>query len=256
MIDGISSDPFSMKTLPPNLVGEGSLELIDKIRKQSRQRYAMEKNQLERLMDARGKKTFSVQEKIAEKAKYESLGMSEAEAENLQNPYIVQNESKFTEYEIDSVQPDAIIFDTDRFNHKAIRYEKPRMLENQANLKYERGANVDIGQGIIKMYVDIYQHQTITMDDKSPLMIWIGNKEDIIKQMEEIFKSAGYNAEQQNVLKFCPNLEKLKLQHPEVVTTPTPAAPSTATNATAQPSYTTPSIPTGDASFSIKDIKL
>ena len=101
MVDGISSDPFSMKTLPPNLVGDGSLELIDKIRKQSRQRYAMQRSQLEKLMDAWSKKTFSLQEKIAEKARYEALGMSQEEAENLQHPFVLQHESKFTEYEIE-----------------------------------------------------------------------------------------------------------------------------------------------------------
>jgi len=59
-----------MKTLPIS-TPDGSLELIDKIRKQSRQRYATPKDQLERLMNARNAKTFSIQEKIAEKAKLE-----------------------------------------------------------------------------------------------------------------------------------------------------------------------------------------
>jgi hypothetical protein len=49
MIDGITSDPFSMKTLPP-IQPEWSLEVIDKVRKQSRQRYAMSRGQLETLM--------------------------------------------------------------------------------------------------------------------------------------------------------------------------------------------------------------
>jgi hypothetical protein len=47
------------------------LELIDKIRKQSRQRYATPKDQLERLMNAWNSKTFSIQEKIADKARLE-----------------------------------------------------------------------------------------------------------------------------------------------------------------------------------------
>ena len=72
MVDGVSSDPFSMKTLPP-FVSEGDIEHIEKIRKQSRQRYAMEREQLEALMNAWNKKTFSVQEKIAEKARLEGL---------------------------------------------------------------------------------------------------------------------------------------------------------------------------------------
>ncbi|HCB51878.1 TPA: hypothetical protein DEP21_04940 [Patescibacteria group bacterium] len=72
MIDGITSDPFSMKTLPPAKL-EGSLEIIDKVRKQSRQRYAMSREQLEKLMAAWNNKTFSIQEKVAEKAKLEAL---------------------------------------------------------------------------------------------------------------------------------------------------------------------------------------
>jgi hypothetical protein len=50
---------------------DDSIEKIEKIRKQSRQRYAIEKDRLERLMDAWNKKTFSQQEMIAEKAKLE-----------------------------------------------------------------------------------------------------------------------------------------------------------------------------------------
>jgi len=44
MANGISWDPFSMRTLPLP-TPEWSLELIDKIRKQSRQRYAMERDE-------------------------------------------------------------------------------------------------------------------------------------------------------------------------------------------------------------------
>ncbi len=70
MVDGINADPFSMRTMPLT-TPEGSLELIDKIRKQSRQRYAMEKKELEKLMDAWSKKSFTIQEKVAEKARLE-----------------------------------------------------------------------------------------------------------------------------------------------------------------------------------------
>ena len=145
MIDGISSDPFSTKTLPPNLVGEGSLELIDKIRKQSRQRYAMEREQLEKLMTARSNKTFSVQEKIMEKAKLESIGVTEEEVENLHDLFVEQHTSYFTEFAIDGEEPDAIIFDTEYYAHKAIWYTKPKGLDDQANLKYETGGKVSFG---------------------------------------------------------------------------------------------------------------
>ena len=82
MIDGISSDPFSMTTLPP-YAAEGNVEYIEKIRRQSRQRYAMERGQLESLLSAWNKKTFSAQEKIAERSKLEGIGLSEQEASTL-----------------------------------------------------------------------------------------------------------------------------------------------------------------------------
>ena len=50
-----------------------------------------------------------------------------------------------------------------------------------------------------------------------PLMIWIGNKEEVRQQIEEICKSAGYTLQQQSFLKFCPNVEILKKLHPEAV---------------------------------------
>ena len=125
MIDGISSDPFSMKTLPP-ATPDGSLELIDKVRKQSRQRYSMSRGQLETLMEAWNKKTFSLQEKVAEKAQMEALGITAEEAENLQDLYVQQHMHFFTEYAIDGVEADAIIFDTEGSNHKAIWYSKPK----------------------------------------------------------------------------------------------------------------------------------
>jgi hypothetical protein len=54
MIDGISSDPFSTKTLPPFSPTDVDdiEEHIEKIRRQSRQRYAMERTQLESLLNA------------------------------------------------------------------------------------------------------------------------------------------------------------------------------------------------------------
>ena len=72
MIDGITSDPFSAKTIPLDSP-EHSAELKDKILKQSRQRYAIEKSELEKLMNAWNNKTFSAQEKVVEKAHYEAL---------------------------------------------------------------------------------------------------------------------------------------------------------------------------------------
>ena len=70
MINGVTSDPFSMKTMPlPN--PEWSHEQTKKIIEQSRQRYSMSRIELEKLLEARQKKTFSPAEKIALRSKLE-----------------------------------------------------------------------------------------------------------------------------------------------------------------------------------------
>lgn len=68
MVDGVTSEPFSMKTFPlPDPVA--SDEVRAKIKEQSRQRYAMPKEKLEELLVARSQRQFSEAEKIADKAK-------------------------------------------------------------------------------------------------------------------------------------------------------------------------------------------
>jgi len=247
MIDGISSDPFSMKTLPPIKLGDGSLELIDKVRKQSRQRYAMERNQLEKLMAARSNKTFSLQEKIMEKAKLEALGISEEEVENLHDLFVEQHTSYFTEFAIDGIEPDAIIFDTEYYAHKAIRYTKPKDLEDQANLKYEAGGKVSFGTNTeISVHVDIYQHQTIHIENNWPLMIWIGLRDNSYQQLNDIYTQAG--VKNQNYLKFCPNTSKIEKD--KGITTPPSATPTRGIPTFSQKE------PSNEWTFTIKDIKL
>lgn len=67
MVDGIMSNPFSMSTIPLGQP-EVAQETKDKIRAQSRQRYAMEREKLEELIKIRSNKTFSPVEKAIEKA--------------------------------------------------------------------------------------------------------------------------------------------------------------------------------------------
>ncbi len=250
MIDGISSDPFSMKTLPITSP-EGSLELIDKIRKQSRQRYAMERNQLEKLMSARSNKTFSLQEKIMEKAKMESIGISEEEVENLHDLFVEQHSSYFTEFSIDGIEPDAIIFDTEQYSHKAIRYTKPKWLEDQANIKYQSWGKITFENKEISLYVDIYQHQTIQIENNWSLMIWIGSKDKAYQQLNDIYMQAGIKKETQNYLKFCPNIGKLEkekgVEEKPVVSWP---------EATINTLWTNKIPETNDSAFTIKDITL
>ena len=70
MINGITSDPFSIKTIPLE-ASSGSHEQIQKIIKQSRQRYAMPRIELEKLLDAWQRRNFSQSEKIARRAALE-----------------------------------------------------------------------------------------------------------------------------------------------------------------------------------------
>lgn len=209
MIDGISSDPFSMKTLPP-ATPDGSLELIDKVRKQSRQRYSMSRGQLETLMEAWNKKTFSLQEKVAEKAQMEALGITPEEAENLQDLFVQQHMHYFTEYAVDGVEADAIIFDTEGTNHKAIWYTKPKWLDDQASLKYKKRQSVSIGNNkSVEMEIDIYQHQTMTVDNTTPLTIWVWDKEEALKQYESMVKVSWNEKRFREIFKYCPNTPKI-----------------------------------------------
>lgn len=171
----------------------------------------MERGQLEKLMAARSNKTFSMQEKIMEKAKLEALGISEFEMENLHDLFVEQHTPYFTEFAIDGVEPDAIIFDTEYYAHKAIWYTKPKGLEDQATIKYQAGGKVTLSKDkIIGVHVDIYQHQTIQIENNGSLMIWIGSKENAYKQLDDIYEQAGIKKEKQNHLKFCPNIAKLE----------------------------------------------
>ena len=75
MINGVTSDPFSMKTVPlPK--SEWSLEQTKKIIEQSRQRYAMPKSELESLLDAWQKRTFSPAERVTLRASLEGKGIA------------------------------------------------------------------------------------------------------------------------------------------------------------------------------------
>ena len=171
----------------------------------------MERGQLERLMMARSNKTFSVQEKIMEKAKMEAIGISEIEVENLHDLFVEQHIPYFTEFAIDGVEPDVIIFDTEYYAHKAIWYTKPKGLEDQSTIKYKAGSKVTLDKNKeIAVWVDIYQHQTIQIENNGPLMIWIGSKDNAYKQLNDIYEQAGIKKEKQNHLKFCPNVAKLE----------------------------------------------
>lgn len=186
MIDGISSDPFSMKTMPL-ATPEWSIELKEKILKQSRQRYAQERTALENLMNAWSKKSFSRQEKVVAKAEFEALGLENDEIANLQEPFIEENMSLFNAYAIDGRQPDAIVFDTKMRKHKGVRYTMVANLEADAYLLKTMDG------------IHIYNHGSLKDGKGDPLMVLIGSREKIKQQTNK-----------SNTLKFVPNVYVLE----------------------------------------------
>lgn len=212
MVDGISSDPFSMKTLPPFAL-EGDIEHIEKIRKQSRQRYAMERTQLESLMNAWNKKSFSIQEKVAEQARYEGIGLSTKEAKNLQDFQVQQNTKRFLETKIGEQSADAMIVDVEQGNHKMIRYTQPKGLEDIATLQVQKGKVVKLDEkNQLSFFVSIWQHKTLICENKKPLTLWIGSKKEVKEQLQEIYQKAGLDPETTDFLKFVPNVDLLDTQ--------------------------------------------
>lgn len=125
MIDGVMSDPFNMWTLPLP-TPEQSQATKDKIRRQSHQRYAMERGRLESLLDARSKKNFSKQEAIAHKAKLEGLGLTPRQVDASEDLEVERRQHLFRDYSIAGVEPDQIIFDLAKGMHKAVRYAMPQ----------------------------------------------------------------------------------------------------------------------------------
>ena len=202
MANWIASDPFSMRTNPLP-TPEWSLELIDKIRKQSRQRYAMERWELESLMDAWSNKTFSKQEKIQEKARLEWLGVSEKEYENSQDLSVQSKIWLFKENKMDNVEPDAIVFDIKNNRHKLCRYEKVKRFDKELELKFQKWQILKAPNWKeIEMHIDIYNHSK----DSGALQVWIGSKEHINEQLAEAYKNNPN-------MKFVPNIEKLKKEN-------------------------------------------
>ncbi len=234
MVDGISSDPFSMRTNPLP-TPEWSLELIDKIRKQSRQRYAMERNELEWLMDAWSKKTFSKQEKIQEKARLEWIGISEQEYENTQDIFVRTKENLFKDSAINWIEPDAIIFDTKNNKHKICWYKKPSNFKDDLELKFKKGQILKTPMwNRLEMHINIYDN-----NDHKQMQVWIGKKENIYSQLESAYKNNPN-------MKFVPNISKLQKDAPKDVK-------SSNTSVNSKPTTETPS---SGWQFSIKDIKL
>lgn len=173
----------------------------------------MEREQLETLMNAWSKKSFSAQEKVAEQAKYEGLGLSVKEAKNLQDFQVQQNSKRFSEVKISDCPADAMIVDTEQGNHKMIRYTQPQGLEEVATLQVQKGKVVKLDKKTqLSFFVSIWQHKTKKCDNKKPLTIWIGTKKEVEEQLKEIYQKAGLNPDTTDFLKLIPNIELIESQ--------------------------------------------
>jgi len=101
------------------------------------------------------------------------------------------------------------------------------------------------------------------MENKAPLMIWIGSREDAMDQLTAIFDAGGVSEENRTVIKFAPNIRKLELQNAEKVKAAqaealanAPKEAPTGAGGAAKSFAPRPSVPAPVAGFSIKDIKL
>ena len=209
MIDGVSSDPFSTKTLPPFSPTEVDdiEEHIEKIRRQSRQRYAMERTQLESLLNARWKKTFSPQEKVAEKAKLEALWLTEEDSKTLQDFVVEQSIWEFDNFTIDWEQADAMVMDKDAKTFKYVRYSKPENISKYAKLQFAKWKNLAFPTWKkIKLWVDSY----VSTKDKKHTFVWVWKKAEIKKLIQDMKVASGLKEDADSPLVFIPNVQKLQ----------------------------------------------
>lgn len=207
MIDGISSDPFSTKTLPPFSPTEVDdiEEHIEKIRRQSRQRYAMERTQLESLLNAWWKKKFSAQEKVAEKARLEAMWLDEDDSEVLQDFVVEQSVWEFDNFSIDWEQADAMVMDKDAKTYKYVWYSKPVKLEEVAKLQFAKWKTLTFPTWKkIKLWVDSY------VSKKGKKFIWIWEKGEIKRLIQDMKIASGLDKNAESPLVFIPNVEKLQ----------------------------------------------
>lgn len=106
-----------------------------------------------------------------------------------------------------------MIVDTEQGNHKLIWYHQPENLEQIATLQVPQGRVVKLDEKTqLSFFVSIWQHQDKKCANKKPLTIRIGTKEEVEKQLKEIYQKAGLDPETTDFLKFVPNIELLETQ--------------------------------------------
>ena len=104
-----------------------------------------------------------------------------------------------------------MIVDVEQGNHKMIWYTAPKGLENVAKLQVQKWKIVKLDEKTdLHFYVSIYQHKSLVCNNKKPLTIWIGSKQDVENQLKEIYEKSGLNPETTDFLKLVPNIENLE----------------------------------------------
>jgi hypothetical protein len=251
-VNWIVSDPFTMQTiaLPP---GDDVEVLKEKIRQQSRSKYAISRIELEELIKVRAERSFSKTEKAVLKAKegnrdkvvkevdtktteeklpatsYQLPAVNKAQETENKNKYTSQVNSEkkppnqlpadnnipkagnwkleagsinyniippkfdfdiFEKFVIDGTEPDYILRDALKKDHKIIFHAAPKSLISLATLDTSKPKWGRYKKGKIKIYqvyVDMYAHNTLKSPDKAWVDIWIGGKEGIIQQVQHGF---------------------------------------------------------------------
>lgn len=155
MVNWIGSDPFSMTTFPlPN--PELWQEIADKIRKQSRQRYGMEREKLEVMIKSWADKKFSASEKIMEQAMEEA----KKEAQTKAKKTISQESKKQTNPEIKTQEQEIFttkenITQQDTWNTKTPKYKSTDDIEaTEPEIKLFCIEDIKIGErydGLVKL---------------------------------------------------------------------------------------------------------
>ncbi len=211
MIDGISSDPFSIKTLPLD-EGEGGDEYIEKIRKQSRQRYAMEREQLEALLNARSAKKFTAQEALQEKLAYQKYGLDDYEIKMLQDIGVQKYLWKFSECIIGGEEADAMILELEHENFKYVRFQKPEWFDQEALIQHRVWEKIEIGEDkYLDFTIDSYQHKSLKIWEK-PLVLWIWEKKSVKQQLNNMFHGLNLQNAADFPFKYVVNVDKLRKQ--------------------------------------------
>ena len=109
-----------------------------------------------------------------------------------------------------------MIVDIEQWNHKMIWYTQPQGIENYAKLQVPKWKVVKLDANTeLHFYVSIWQYKTLVCNNKKPLTIWIGSKEEVEKQLKEIYEKSWFNPETTDFLKLVPNIENLEKKAPK-----------------------------------------